>query len=132
MLCLLLAGYNKSLNPSIDTFFTVVAYRYGHATIPDAVLRLDETWANHPKGPLMLMDTWYNPNLALEAGLEPLIRGMIGQRKGAVEPRFALSLAGNFNGHAGINGKVSEVLQQLGKPPRTPHSLNVPAWGVNW
>lgn len=101
-----LAGYNNSLNPSIDTFFTVVAYRYGHSTINDAVLRLDDTWADHPKGHLLMMDTWYNPNLALEAGLEPLIRGMIAQRKGAVEPRFSLAMAGNFNGHAGINGKI--------------------------
>jgi hypothetical protein len=103
---LLLAGYNKRINPSIDTFFTVVAYRYGHSTINDAVLRLDDAWADHPKGHLLMMDTWYNPNLALDAGLEPLIRGMIAQRKGAVEPRFSLAMAGNFNGHAGINGKV--------------------------
>ena len=34
------AGYNASIDPSIDTFFTTVAYRYGHATINDVVLRL--------------------------------------------------------------------------------------------
>jgi hypothetical protein len=99
------AGYNKALNPSIDTFFTVVAYRYGHATINDVVLRFDDSWADHPKGHLMMADTYYNPNMALDAGLEPLIRGMIAQRKGAVGPRFALSMAGNFLGPSNLNGE---------------------------
>jgi hypothetical protein len=82
-----------------------VAYRYGHSTVNDGALRLDEAWVDHPKGHLLLMETFYNPNVAMDAGLEPLIRGMIVQRKGAVEPRFSLAMAGNFQGHAGINGE---------------------------
>lgn len=82
-----------------------MSYRYGHATINDVVLRLDDSWAEHPKGHLLMADAFYNPNVVLEAGLEPLIRGMIGQRKGKVEPRFSLAMAGNFAGPSGMNGK---------------------------
>jgi peroxidase len=102
---MLLAGYNASLDPSIDTFFTTVAYRYGHSTINDVVLRLDESWAEHSNGHLLMSDAFFNPNVALEAGLEPLVRGMIAQRKGKVEPRFSLAMAGNFAGQSGINGR---------------------------
>jgi hypothetical protein len=59
----------------------------------------------HPKGHLMMADSYCNPNLVLDAGLEPLLRGMIAQPKGKVEPRWALSMAGNFAGHSTINGE---------------------------
>lgn len=71
------------------------------------MLRLDDSWAEHPQGHLMMADTYYNPNAVLEAGLEPLIRGMIGQRKGRVEPRFSLAMAGNFAGPSCVNGKCA-------------------------
>lgn len=102
-----LPGYNASLNPAVDAFFSTVAYRYGHATINDVVLRLDESWAMHPKGYLTLEQAYYNPNVALSAGLEPLIRGLLVQPQARVEPRWSLAVAGNFAGHSTVNGRSS-------------------------
>jgi hypothetical protein len=100
------AGYNASADPSIDTFFSVAAYRYGHATINDVILRLDDAWTEDPNGHLLMADTYYNPNVALSSGLEPLVRGMIAQAKGKVEPRWSLAMAGNFAGHSSVNGEL--------------------------
>lgn len=100
-----LAGYNASVDPSIDNFFSSVAYRYGHSTIGDVIMRLDETWSEHPKGHLTMRQTYYNPNIALDAGLEPLIRGLIVQSQGRIEPRWATSVSGNLAGDAIVNGK---------------------------
>lgn len=112
------AGYNATTDPAIDTFFSVVAYRYGHATINDVVLRLDDAWTEHHNGHLNLADTFYNPTVALSAGLEPLLRGMIAQTKGKVEPRWSLAMAGNFAGHAGINGeKALQVIPHMCRLP---------------
>lgn len=52
----------------------------------------------------MMAEAYYNPNVALEAGLEALLRGMIAQPKAKVEPRWSLAMAGNFAGHSTING----------------------------
>ena len=81
------SGYNASLNPAVDSFFTTVAYRYGHATINDVILRLDETWKEHETGHLSLMDGTYNPDVVLAGGIEPLIRGFIALPQAQIEPR---------------------------------------------
>lgn len=104
-------GYNASLDPSIDNFFATVAYRYGHSTINDVVLRLDETWSEHPKGHLTLPATYYNLNVALEGGLEPLLRGLIVQSQAKIEPRWSQSVAGNFAGAASANGTSGAIVR---------------------
>jgi hypothetical protein len=43
------SGYNTTTHPEIDKFFSTAAYRYGHATVTDVVLRLDEHWQEHPQ-----------------------------------------------------------------------------------
>lgn len=80
-------GYNASVNPTVDLFFGTVAYRYGHATLTDVILRLDENWGEHAKGHLQLMQTYYNPDEVLSAGIEPIIRGLIAMPQGEVETR---------------------------------------------
>ena len=99
------AGYNASLDPSIDNFFSTAAYRYGHTTIGDVIMRLGEDWTVHPKGHMTLARAWYNPDMALEAGLEPLLRGLIAQPQGKVEPRWSSSVAGGLFGESTVNGE---------------------------
>eukprot|EP00878_Enallax_costatus_P037243 GHUV01042054.1.p1 GENE.GHUV01042054.1~~GHUV01042054.1.p1 ORF type:complete len:114 (-),score=10.66 GHUV01042054.1:207-548(-) len=81
------AGYKQLTNPSIDVFFSTAAFRYGHATLTDVLLRLDDDWSEHQHGHLALMQTYYNPNVVLSAGIEPVIRGFIALPQGDVEAR---------------------------------------------
>jgi len=79
--------------------------QFGHATITDVVTRLDASWATHPQGHLTTADAWYNPDVVLAAGLEPIIRGMIAQPQGQVEPRWSLAVASKFAGDPTANGE---------------------------
>jgi hypothetical protein len=58
----------------IDNFFASVAYRYGHTTITDVNLRLNDDWTQHEHGHLPLLQSWYNPAYSLSAGIEPILR----------------------------------------------------------
>lgn len=82
------SGYNQSLNPAVDNFFTTVAYRYGHATLNDVILRLDDSWNEHVTGHLPLEMTYFNPDIVLAGGIEPLIRGFIAMPQADVESRL--------------------------------------------
>ncbi|GIL61048.1 hypothetical protein Vafri_15455, partial [Volvox africanus] len=82
-------GYNASVNPSIDVFFSTVSYRYGHSEITDIILRIDDEGNEVPQGHLLLSQAYFNPNLSLSAGIDPVIRGLTVRVQGFVEPRFS-------------------------------------------
>jgi hypothetical protein len=52
------SGYNSSVNPAIDVFFSTAAYRYGHAAVTDIIYRLDEDWKEHPQASLRLSSSF--------------------------------------------------------------------------
>eukprot|EP00755_Sulcionema_specki_P000698 Sspe_Gene.25594::Locus_10326_Transcript_1_1_Confidence_1.000_Length_4121::g.25594::m.25594/K19511/PXDN, VPO1; peroxidase len=70
-------GYNESETPRILNHFAAAIFRYGHSEVGDVVMRLDEKWVEHEYGHLLLKDVFYDSSRALEAGVEPLLRGMI-------------------------------------------------------
>eukprot|EP00775_Hariotina_reticulata_P012536 gene12536-12669_t len=88
----------------VDNFFATVAYRYGHTTITDVILRLNDDWTQHEHGHLPLLQSWYNPSFALSAGIEPILRGLIAAPQGQVSPSWAKGVAGNMNGFSTVNG----------------------------
>ncbi|CAH2246300.1 thyroid peroxidase [Pelobates cultripes] len=73
--------YNDTVNPSISNIFTTAAFRFGHATIPPVVDRLDSKYKDHPLYPnLLLNEVFFRPwRIIKEGGLDPLFRGMIGK-----------------------------------------------------
>ncbi|WIA19191.1 hypothetical protein OEZ85_003836 [Tetradesmus obliquus] len=97
-------SYNESTNPGIDNFFASASYRYGHATITDVVFRLDEHWQEHPQGHLLLSQAWFQPDKALSAGIEPLLRGYVASPRGQVGMPFASAVQQNLFGPSHING----------------------------
>ncbi|KAG9494556.1 hypothetical protein GDO78_002075, partial [Eleutherodactylus coqui] len=74
-------GYNENLNPSISNIFSTAAFRFGHATIPPTVHRLDSQYREHPQYPsLLLSEVFFRPwRIIKEGGLDPLIRGLLGK-----------------------------------------------------
>uniref|UniRef100_A0A8C5PEB3 Thyroid peroxidase n=1 Tax=Leptobrachium leishanense TaxID=445787 RepID=A0A8C5PEB3_9ANUR len=74
-------GYDDKVNPSISNIFTTAAFRFGHATIPPIVHRLDSEYRDHPQYQnLLLNDVFFRPwRIIKEGGLDPLFRGMIGR-----------------------------------------------------
>ncbi|KAM4694406.1 thyroid peroxidase, partial [Discoglossus pictus] len=74
-------GYDEKVNPSISNIFTTAAFRFGHATIPPMVHRLNSQYEDHPLYPnLLLNEVFFRPwRIVKEGGLDPLIRGLLGK-----------------------------------------------------
>ncbi|KAM8953226.1 thyroid peroxidase [Pelodytes ibericus] len=74
-------GYNETMNPSISNIFSTAAFRFGHATIPPIVHRLDSQYKDHPQYPNLLMsEVFFRPwRIIKEGGLDPLFRGLLGK-----------------------------------------------------
>uniref|UniRef100_A0A8C9RXB9 Thyroid peroxidase n=1 Tax=Scleropages formosus TaxID=113540 RepID=A0A8C9RXB9_SCLFO len=74
-------GYNHSINPTVSNVFATAAFRFGHATIPAMLRRLNETFQEHKSYPsLSLHQTFFSPwRLVKEGGLDPVLRGLLGR-----------------------------------------------------
>uniref|UniRef100_UPI0037E78C7E thyroid peroxidase n=1 Tax=Semicossyphus pulcher TaxID=241346 RepID=UPI0037E78C7E len=73
-------GYDPTTNPSASNVFATAAFRFGHATIPPILRRLNESFKEHEHFPdLRLQNTFFNPwRIVKEGGIEPVLRGAIG------------------------------------------------------
>ncbi|CAI9620608.1 unnamed protein product [Staurois parvus] len=74
-------GYNENTDPSISNVFSTAAFRFGHATIPPIVHRLDSQYRESQLYPnLLLSEVFFRPwRIIKEGGLDPLIRGLLGK-----------------------------------------------------
>jgi len=66
----------------------------------------------------MLARAYYNPDVILEAGLDPILRGLMMQPQAKVEPRWSLSVSGNFLGESTVNGKFARCFVPVSQPRR--------------
>ncbi|KAJ3128053.1 Peroxidase mlt-7 [Nowakowskiella sp. JEL0407] len=87
----LYAGYNASVDPRIDLFFSNVAMRYGHSALNPVMLRLNENGEHIPQGPVLLRDMLWTKAIdaIIKVGIEPYIRGMMVQSDQEIDPYFA-------------------------------------------
>lgn len=71
------AGYDEQVNPGILNAFNTAAYRYGHTTINNILVRMDNQGNYVPEGNISLKDAYFNPNAIVEVnGIEPYLIGM--------------------------------------------------------
>lgn len=67
-------GYDPSLNPSVANVFATAAFRFGHATIPPTIRRLNESFEEHERFPsLELHDTLFTPWRFIKEGQDTRI-----------------------------------------------------------
>lgn len=70
-------GYNPEINPGIMNIFSTAAYRYGHTTINNLMVRMDNAGNYMPEGDILLRDAYFNPTAIMEVGgIEPYFIGM--------------------------------------------------------
>ncbi|XP_076876539.1 eosinophil peroxidase-like [Brachyhypopomus gauderio] len=74
-------GYNPNVDPTIANVIAAAAFRFAHLIIQPLVFRLDENFQNHPTFPSVpLFEAFFAPwRVIFEGGIDPLIRGLIGQ-----------------------------------------------------
>ncbi|XP_051540924.1 eosinophil peroxidase-like isoform X1 [Myxocyprinus asiaticus] len=74
-------GYDENVDPSIANVFATAAFRFAHLAIQPIIFRLDENYQNHPQFPSVpLYEAFFSPwRVIFEGGVDPLLRGLIGQ-----------------------------------------------------
>lgn len=88
-------GYRPSVDPGISNAFATAAYRVGHTMLSPQLLRLDAYGQPHPLGPLPLANAFFDPQVLLATGIDPVLRGLAAQRAQAIDP-FVVDDVRNF------------------------------------
>jgi len=73
-------GYDPNVDTRVATEFASAAYRFGHTLVQPLIMRLNESFQPIPEGNLPLHRAFFAPfRLVEEGGVDPIIRGLIGQ-----------------------------------------------------
>jgi hypothetical protein len=68
--------YDATVDPGMSGLFSTAAYRLGHSIVAPEFLLLDDAGSPLPGGPLALREVFFNPQPILDAGIEPVLRGL--------------------------------------------------------
>ena len=72
--------YQPTIDVSIPNVFATAAYRFGHSQVQAAFDRLDNSFQPTERGPLNLVDAFFNPQEYFDGdGTDPIVRGWITQ-----------------------------------------------------
>lgn len=85
-------GYNNTVDPTLDIFFSTVAFRFGHSMIPDKLNILTRRDKPHPRNGIELHQTFFNPHFVREVGVEALLLGASHQIAERVDTNVVNSL----------------------------------------
>lgn len=99
------AGYDDSVEAGIANEFAHAAYRLGHSMLSEFVLRLEADGSVSPFGHLALRDAFFQPGrIANEGGIEPVLRGLAGQRHQRIDTRVVDDVRNFLFGQPGAGG----------------------------
>lgn len=97
-------GYRPDVDPSISNEFSTAAYRIGHTMLPSSVQRLGADGAAIDAGPLPLRDAFFSPAVLESTGLDPILRGLAGQRCEAIDAHLTDDVRNFLFGPPGAGG----------------------------
>lgn len=72
-------GYRSDINPGITNVFSAAAFRFGHTLLSSNLLRMTDECETVPQGDITLRNAFFNPEMVVKSGLDPLVKGMSAQ-----------------------------------------------------
>jgi len=118
------SSYNPNIDPSITTLFSTAAFRIGHSQQSAEILRLNNTGASLPGGPLSLRNAFFNPNPIADDGIEAYLRGLIAQTAEEVDTKVVDDLRNFLFGPPGAGGMdLAAISIQRGRDMGLPSYL---------
>lgn len=73
------SGYRPDVNPNVSNVFSVAAFRFGHTILSSNLLRMYDDCESVPQGNISLRNAFFNPELLVMSGIDPLIKGLSAQ-----------------------------------------------------
>jgi hypothetical protein len=86
-------GYDPAVDPAISAEFAHGIFRMGHTSINEEALRLNHDLTTHPRGPITLEATFFNPaEVFATGGIEPFLLGLISNVQEATNAKMVPGL----------------------------------------
>jgi hypothetical protein len=79
-------GYRPNVDPQIANEFSTVAFRVGHTMLSPTLLRLGANGQQIAGGHVPLRSAFFTPAWIVSDGIDPILRGLAGQRAQEVDP----------------------------------------------
>lgn len=98
------SGYDAAVDPQISGLFSGAAFRIGHSMSPGELWRLNEDGTPTVDGPVSLGESFFNPDLIVQDGIEPYLLGMGQQPIEAVDTQLRNELRNFLFGPPGAGG----------------------------
>ena len=99
------SGYKKKVDPSVSNVFSNAAFRFGHTTVSETLLRLDNDANVIPAGNLALKDAFFNPSLVNSyEDIGYLLKGQSAQVMQEIDTKVISGLRNFLFGAPGAGG----------------------------
>lgn len=72
-------GYRPDINVNVSNIFSAAAFRFDYTLMSSNILRMDDECEAFPQGDIGMRDAFYNPELIVTSGIEPVVKGMSAQ-----------------------------------------------------
>ncbi len=97
-------GYRDDIDPAISNEFATAAFRVGHTMLSGTLMRLDEQGNTIPAGHIALRDAFFVPQETIVHGIEPVLRGLAGQRAQEIDSEIVDAVRNFLFGPPGAGG----------------------------
>jgi len=117
------AGYDASVNPTIENVFSTACYRFGHSMLSPQLMRRGADLQPIPDGDLPLREAFFNPSELIDnGGIAPILRGLSMQLAQDVDPYVVDDVRNFLFGPPGAGGfDLASLNIQRGRDHGLPH-----------